>query len=30
LRDVADNIEFLVTGKKFVSRYGRPEPPQKP
>ena len=30
LRDVADNIEFLVSGKKFVSRYGRPEPPQKP
>jgi TetR/AcrR family transcriptional regulator, lmrAB and yxaGH operons repressor len=30
LRDVAANIEFLVTGKKFVSRYGRPEPPQKP
>jgi TetR/AcrR family transcriptional regulator, lmrAB and yxaGH operons repressor len=24
LRDVAENIEFLVNGKKFVSRYGKP------
>jgi hypothetical protein len=28
LRDVAENIEFLVTGKKFVSRYGKPVVPQ--
>jgi AcrR family transcriptional regulator len=28
LRDVAENIEFLVNGKKFVSRYGKPTPPQ--
>jgi hypothetical protein len=27
LRDVAENIEFLVNGKKFVSRYGKPAPP---
>ena len=26
LRDVAENLEFLVNGKKFVSRYGRPVP----
>lgn len=29
LRDVAENIEFLVTGKKFVSRYGKPAVPQE-
>jgi TetR/AcrR family transcriptional repressor of lmrAB and yxaGH operons len=29
LRDVAGNIEFLVTGKKFVSRYGKPTVPQE-
>jgi len=29
LRDVAENIEFLVNGKKFVSRYGKPAPPQE-
>ena len=29
LRDVAENIEFLVNGKKFVSRYGKPTPPQE-
>ncbi len=29
LRDVAENIEFLVNGKKFVSRYGRPVVPQE-
>jgi TetR/AcrR family transcriptional repressor of lmrAB and yxaGH operons len=28
LRDVAENIEFLVNGKKFVSRYGKPVVPQ--
>ena len=27
LRDVAENIEFLVNGKKFVSRYGKPVVP---
>jgi len=29
LRDVAENIEFLVNGKKFVSRYGRPVLPSE-
>jgi len=29
LRDVAENIEFLVNGKKFVSRYGKPAVPQE-
>jgi AcrR family transcriptional regulator len=29
LRDVAENIEFLVTGKKFVSRYGKPTVPDE-
>jgi TetR/AcrR family transcriptional regulator, lmrAB and yxaGH operons repressor len=29
LRDVAENIEFLVNGKKFVSRYGKPVVPQE-
>lgn len=29
LRDVAENIEFLVNGKKFVSRYGKPMVPQE-
>ncbi|MBV9513637.1 MAG: TetR/AcrR family transcriptional regulator [Mycobacteriaceae bacterium] len=29
LREVAENIEFLVNGKKFVSRYGRPVAPQE-
>jgi len=29
LRDVAENIEFLVNGKRFVSRYGRPVTPQE-
>jgi TetR/AcrR family transcriptional regulator, lmrAB and yxaGH operons repressor len=28
LHDVAENFEFLVNGKKFVSRYGKPESPQ--
>jgi TetR/AcrR family transcriptional repressor of lmrAB and yxaGH operons len=28
LHDVADNIEFLVNGKKFVSKYGKPTVPQ--
>ncbi|HEY7050525.1 MAG TPA: TetR/AcrR family transcriptional regulator [Mycobacterium sp.] len=27
LRDVAENIEFLVNAKKFVSRYGKPNVP---
>lgn len=29
LRDVAENIEFLVNGKKFVSRYGKPAVPRE-
>jgi len=29
LRDVAENIEFLVNGKKFVGRYGKPVVPQE-
>jgi TetR/AcrR family transcriptional regulator, lmrAB and yxaGH operons repressor len=29
LHDVAENIEFLVNGKKFVSRYGKPVAPQE-
>jgi AcrR family transcriptional regulator len=29
LRDVAENLEFLVNGKKFVSQYGRPSLPQE-
>jgi TetR/AcrR family transcriptional repressor of lmrAB and yxaGH operons len=29
LRDVAENIEFLVNGKKFVSRYGKPVVPHE-
>ncbi|MCW2652525.1 MAG: transcriptional regulator [Mycobacterium sp.] len=28
LREVTDQLEFLINGKKFVSRYGRPVIPQ--
>lgn len=28
LREVTDQLEFLINGKKFVSRYGRPVVPQ--